>query len=86
MRWQRQPRELCQRWIDVNKFHNAIGAGTCVLHSWNREQQRYVGVILAVAVFAPCIMFAELPTMVTPKNDDRVFRKTGSLELIENFA
>ena len=83
MRGQRQPRQIAQRRIDIDEFHQRVGALPVRLRARRPNDQRNTGVDLVIRLLAPAAMLAQLPAVVAPENHNRVVREAQLLQLLQ---
>ena len=81
---EREAGELGERGIDIDELDEARGLGAGVFHAGDGEQQRAVGVVLGIAVFAPGVVLAEFPTVIAPENHDGVLAQVEAVEFVEH--
>ena len=86
MRRKGESGEIGQGGKYVHEFHQSLAVLTGRLHTRRGNHEGAVGVVLHITVFSPFAVFAKLPAVVAPQNDDGVLRQILALQFIQNLA
>ncbi len=86
MAGQGQAGQIAQGGVDIDEFNQGVGTLAGLFHVGNRQDQRGVGVVFAVAVFAPGVVFAQLPAVIAPDDDDGIPAQVQAVQFIQHLA
>src|SRR6056297_2432350 len=64
--------KLTKRRVDIHELRERAGTFSFICHTRGADDHGNPCVIFKIGMLAPCTMVAELPTMVSPKDDNSI--------------
>ena len=83
---QRHAGEIAERGIDVDELGQGCAGRACGLLAGGGDDERRVDVVLHIRVLTPQAVLAEVPTVVTPKDDDGILVESEGFQLCHDAA
>ena len=90
MFWFRQSRQVAERRVDIDHFHQCARGTSRRIARWSPHDQRCSGCQFKIRLFGPDPLFTQMPAMITPQHDggvlDRKSTRLNSSHVVISYA